>query len=62
MTLLELVLTLIAVGVLLWLVNWIPFIDATIKKIITVLVVVVVVIWICQAIGLFGSLRAIRVG
>jgi hypothetical protein len=52
MSLISLVLTLIVVGVLLWLVNaYIPM-DAKIKKILNIVVVVVVVLWLLYAFGL----------
>lgn len=49
------------VGVLLWLLNnYIPM-DAKIKRILNVVVVIVVVIWLLQAFGLLGSLQNIRI-
>ncbi len=57
----SLVLTLIVVGVLLWLVNsYIPM-DAAIKKILNIVVVVCVVIWLLYAFGLFSHLHDIPV-
>ena len=62
MPLINLVITLIVVGVLLWLVNtYIPM-DGKIKQILNVVVVIAVVIWLLQAFGLLGSLGSIRVG
>ena len=62
MSLVSLVITLIVVGVLLWLINnYIPM-DGKIKRILNMTVVVVVVIWILNAMGLVDSLRGIRVG
>jgi len=61
MSLIGLILTLVVVGILLWLVNnYIPM-DAKIKTIINVVVVIVVVIWLLQAFGVLGSLRDIRI-
>jgi len=54
-------LTLIVVGVLLWLVNLIPM-QSTIKSILNTIVVIVVVLWLLQVFGLFSSLSNIRVG
>ena len=60
MSLIGLVVTLVVVGVLLWLLNnYVPM-DGKIKSIINVVVVIVVVIWVLQAFGLLGSLRNIR--
>ena len=62
MPLLNVVVTLIVVGVLLWLVNsYIPM-DAKIKKILNIVVVVAVVLWLLNAFGLIGNLGNIRVG
>jgi hypothetical protein len=61
MSLIGLILTLVVVGVLLWLLNnYVPM-DGKIKRIINVVVVIVVVIWLLQAFGLLGSLQNIRI-
>ena len=61
MSLISLVITLVVVGVLLWLLNnYVPM-DSKIKTIINVVVVIVVVIWLLQAFGLLGSLQNIRI-
>ena len=61
MPLVTLVITLIVVGVLLWLVNtYIPM-DAKIKKIINVVVVIVVIIWLLRVFGVWGSIENISV-
>jgi hypothetical protein len=46
MPLIQLLLILIVIGVLLWLVNTIIPMDANIKKVINVVVLVVVVLWV----------------
>ena len=62
MPLINVVVTLIVVGVLLWLVNsYIPM-DGKIKNILNIVVVIAVVIWLLQAIGLLGELSSIRIG
>lgn len=62
MPLLNLLLTLIVVGVLLWLVNtYIPM-DAKIKQILNIVAVIATVVWVLNVFGLFSSLGAIRVG
>jgi len=62
MSLLNVVIALIVVGVLLWLVNnYIPM-DGKIRSILNAVVVIVVVLWLLQAFGLLGSLGAMRVG
>jgi hypothetical protein len=61
MSLIGVVITLVVVGVLLWLVNnYVPM-DGKIKRIINIVVVIVVVIWLLQAFGLLGSLQNIRI-
>lgn len=62
MPLINLVITLIVVGVLLWLINrYIPM-DGKIKNILNIVVVIVVVIWLLQAFGVLGSLNGIHIG
>jgi bacteriorhodopsin len=61
MQMISLVLTLIVVGVLLWLVNtYIPM-DSKIKKILNAVVVICVVIWLLYAFGILGRGGDIRV-
>lgn len=57
MDLVHLVIVLIVVGVLLWLVNtYIPM-DGRIKQILNIVVVIFVIIWLLQSLGVLGSLR-----
>ncbi len=61
MPLINLVITLIVVGVLLWLVNtYIPM-DGKIKRILNVVVVICVVIWVLYAFGILNHSGDIRV-
>jgi len=61
MSLISLVVVLIVVGVLLWLVNsYIPM-DAKIKNILNVVVVICVVVWLLSAFGVLGHSGDIRV-
>jgi hypothetical protein len=60
MPFLSTVLTLIVIGVLLWLVNtYIPM-AASIKKILNILVVVLVVLWLLYGFGVLGHGGEIR--
>jgi predicted membrane protein len=60
MPLLTVVLTLIVVGVLLWLVNtYIPM-DGKIKQILNILVVIAVVLWLLYGFGVIGHAGEIR--
>lgn len=62
MDLISLIVTLIVVGVLLWLVNnYIPM-DGKIRQILNVVVVVAVVVWLLNGLGLMDSIRGVRVG
>ena len=61
MSLITIVITLIIVGVLLWLVNtYIPM-DGKIKKILNIAVVVAVVLWLLNVFGVLGHLNNVRV-
>jgi len=61
MPLINLVVTLIFVGVALWLINnYIPM-ASSIKTILNAVVVVAVVVWVLQATGLWGSVTSFRV-
>ena len=61
MSLVSSVITLIVVGVLLWLVNtYIPM-DGKIKKVLNIVVMVVVVLWLLNVFGVWGHLRDVRV-
>ena len=60
MPLLSVVLTLVVVGVALWLVNnYIPM-ASSIKTILNVVVVVAVAVWVLKAVGLWGSVTSYR--
>jgi len=61
MSLISLIVTLIVVGVLLWLVNtYIPM-DGKIKKILNIVVVICVVLWLLSVFGVIGHSGDIRV-
>ncbi len=62
MPLVQIVVTLIVVGVLLWLVNrYIPM-QGTIKAILNAVVVIVLVLWLLQIFGLLAGITSYRVG
>jgi hypothetical protein len=62
MPLTNVILTLVAVGVLLWLVNRFIPMQSQVKAILNGLVVIVVVLWIGNLFGLFDQLKHFRVG
>lgn len=61
MSLISVVLTLIVIGVLLWLVQTQIPMDATVKTIIHTVVIIIVVIWLLQVFGLLGPIGGIAV-
>lgn len=61
MSLINLVIVLVVVGVLLWLINTYLPMDAKIKNILNIVVVIVVVVWLLQAFGVLGSLGGINI-
>jgi hypothetical protein len=62
MPLINVVITLIVVGVLLWLVNrYIPM-DHKIKSILNAVVVIAVVLWLLSVFGLFESISKLHIG
>jgi hypothetical protein len=62
MPLLQIVITLVAVGIVLWLVNRFIPMQSTIKSILNGVVVISVVLWIANLYGLFNSLSRIHIG
>ncbi|MGA2097272.1 MAG: Thivi_2564 family membrane protein [Candidatus Acidiferrum sp.] len=62
MPLIQILLTLIVVGVLLWLVNRFIPMASSIKSILNAVVVIGVVLWLLDVFGLFHSLSRIHVG
>jgi hypothetical protein len=60
MSLISVVLTLIVVGVLLWLINTFIPMQAAIKSILNAVVVIAVVIWLLYAFGLVGHPGDVR--
>jgi hypothetical protein len=62
MPLVQILLTLIVVGVLLWLVNRFIPMAGSIKSILNAVVVIGVVLWLLDVFGLFHSLSRIHIG
>jgi len=61
MPLIHIALVLIVVGVLLWLVNRFIPMDAKIKSLLNLVVMVAVIIWLLQAFGILGPISHFRV-
>ncbi len=62
MPLINVVLTLLAVGILLWLINRYVPMQGTIKGILNAVVVIAVVIWIVNVFGLMHYITQFKVG
>jgi hypothetical protein len=60
MPLLPIVITLIVVGILLWLVNTYIPLDPKIKSILNALVVIVVVLWLLNVFGVFQYISVVN--
>lgn len=61
MSLISLIITLVVIGLLLWLVNADLPMDGKIKKILNVVVVICVVVWLLSVFGVLGHSGDIRV-
>ena len=61
MTLVGLILTLVILGLVMYLINTLVPMDAGIKKILNIAVILIVVLWLIQSFGLLGPIGNIRV-
>ncbi len=62
MSLINLIVVLVVVGVLLWLVNkYIPM-ESRIKSILNLVVLIVVVLWLLNVFGIIPNLSRVRIG
>lgn len=62
MPLMSVLITLIVVGIVLWLINtYIPM-DGKIKQILNIVAVIAVIIWLLRVFGVWGNLGNIQVG
>ncbi len=61
MSLVSLLIGLAVVGFLLWLFNAYVPCDATIKKIINIVVLVAVVLWLLAVFGILGDIKSVKV-
>jgi hypothetical protein len=62
MPLLDIVITLVIVGVILWLINRFIPMASSIKTILNVVVVVAVIWWLLSILGLVSPLRSYQIG
>ena len=61
MTLVDIVLVFVLVGLLMWLINAFVPMAAGIKSLLNVVVFVVVLIWVLQVFGLVGPIPGVRI-
>lgn len=61
MSLISLVIAIAVVGLLLWAINSFIPMEERVKKILNVVVIVVLVIWLLRALGVFGYLSDVRI-
>lgn len=60
MSLLSVIITLVVVGIILWLINnYVPM-AGSIKKILNVVVVIVVILWLLQVFGFINGIESLR--
>lgn len=62
MTVINMLIALIIVGILLWLVNWFIPMDEKIKSIMNAVIVIAVVLWLLSVFGVIGSMTYTRIG
>ncbi len=61
MTLVQIAVVLIVIGVLMWLINtYIPMLGA-IKSLLNLVVILVVVVWLLQIFGIIGPIPGVRI-
>jgi hypothetical protein len=62
MSLITLIVTLLAVGLLMWAINTYVPLEPGIKRLLNIAVIVLLILWLLSALGLLPNLNAIRVG
>jgi hypothetical protein len=62
MSLINLIVSLVVVGVLLWLVNRFIPMEARIKSILNVVVIIAVILWLLSVFGIINAFSGIRIG
>ena len=62
MTLINLIITIVVVGVALWAINSFIPMESRVKSILNGVVIVCLILWLLQAFGVIGSLRNVRIG
>jgi hypothetical protein len=57
-TLISIIVTLVVIGLVLYLIDLIPM-DGTIKQIIRLIIIICVIVWLLQAFGFIGSINGL---
>lgn len=61
MSLLTVIIAIVVVGILLWAINAFVPMEASIKKILNIVVILVLVLWLLKAFGILGAMEGVRV-
>lgn len=61
MSILSIVIAIIVVGVILWLINTYLPMDSKIKQILNIVVVIILVLWLLKAFGVWSYLGSVRI-
>jgi hypothetical protein len=61
MSLLNVLIAIIVVGVLLWIINTFIPMDHKIKRIFNLVVVIILIVWLCKVFGIFSYLTNIHI-
>lgn len=62
MPLIQLIVTIVVIGVIMWLINTYVPMSSSIKKILNIVVAVVVVLFVLNVFGVLGAYPGIRIG
>ena len=62
MPIITIIVVLVVIGLIMWLINAHVPMQATLKKILNIVVVIIVIIWLLQVTGIWAMLSGARVG
>ena len=62
MSLISLIITIVVVGLILWVINSFIPMESRVKSILNVVVIIVLVLWLLQSFGIIGSLGNVHIG
>jgi predicted membrane protein len=61
MSLLSVIVAIVIVGIVLWIINQFIPMEARVKQILNIVVILILLIWVLQGFGFFGYLRGIKI-